>query len=106
LILLAEPAPTGSVIRIRALGVIEAQEREDEGEWFRNDRLIAAAKHAATLTRLDQIEPRLIDEIEAFFRDYLAREGKTFQPLRRGGPEAAERLIEEGRRRRESSAWA
>ena len=106
LILDDEPAPTGALIRIRAIGAIEAQERESEGEWFRNDRLIGVAKHSAGPARLYDIEPRLLDEIEAFFHDYLAREGKTFQPLRRSGPEGALQLVEAGRRRRESSAFA
>jgi inorganic pyrophosphatase len=106
LVLLEEPAPTGVVIRIQAIGAIEAQERQGEGEWFRNDRLIAAPKHSAGPARLEELEPGLLDEIEAFFRDYLAREGKTFQPLRRSGRDTAERLIEAARRRRDSSAWA
>jgi len=106
LILHDEPAPPGSVIRIRAVGAIEAQQRQGEGEWFRNDRLIAVPKHSAGPARLDEIEPRLLAEIEAFFRDYLAREGSTFQPLRRSGPDEALQLIEAGRRRRDSSSWA
>jgi inorganic pyrophosphatase len=37
------PAPMGYVIRVRAVGAIEAEQREKDGNWLRNDRLIAVA---------------------------------------------------------------
>jgi len=105
LILLDEPAPMGCVVRVRAIGAIEARQREGKGEWMRNDRLIAVAVHAklhADVESLKDIKPRLIDEIEAFFRDYNEQEGKDFEALKRSGPKAAARLIEEAQQRRKS----
>jgi inorganic pyrophosphatase len=103
LLLLDEPAPMGCVIRIRAIGVIEARQREGKGKWIRNDRLIAVAIHAklhSDVESLKEIGPRIVDEIEAFFRDYNQQEDREFQALKRSGPKTAMRLIDEGRRRR------
>lgn len=103
LVLLDEPAPMGCVVPIRAIGAIEAKQRESKSGWVRNDRLIAVATHAklhGDANSLKELNPHILDEIEAFFRDYNKQEGKEFQPLKRCGPKAALRLIEEGQRRR------
>ncbi len=106
LVLLDEPAPMGCVVPIRAIGAIEAKQRQKKGGWLRNDRLIAVATHAklhSGVSDLKEINPQILDEIEAFFRDYNEQEGKDFKPLKRCGPKAALRLIDEGRRRRRDS---
>jgi hypothetical protein len=59
-----------------------------KGDWVRYDRLIAAAVHAklhADLRSLKEPNPRILDEIEAFFRDYNATDGKDFEPSKRRG---------------------
>ena len=106
LLLLDDSAPMGCVIRVRAIGVIEARQREAKADWVRNDRLIAVAVHAklhADLRSLKELNPRIIDEIEAFFRDYNAMDGKDFEPLKRGGPNTAENLIEQAQKKRNAA---
>ena len=49
LLLLDDSAPMGCVIRARAVGVIEARQREEKGDWVRNDRLVAVAVHASCI---------------------------------------------------------
>src|SRR5213078_3376903 len=66
LILADEPLPTGCVLEIRLLGVIEAEQTE-EGSSFRNDRLIGAAVESLWASRLrtaTQLPHRLVEEIE------------------------------------------
>lgn len=99
LVFLDAPIPIGCVLAVRLIGVIEARQREKKGDWITNDRLLAVAIHAhahAHVQSIDDLRPHLLDEIEAFFRNYNALHGKEFEPLGRGGPKRARRLIDEG----------
>jgi inorganic pyrophosphatase len=106
LLMLEDSAPQGCVIRVRAIGAIEARQRDAKGEWVRNDRLIAVAVHAklhADLRSIKELNPRILDEIEAFFRDYNEIEGREFEPLKRAGPNAALTLIQEAQNKKKAS---
>jgi inorganic pyrophosphatase len=97
LILMDAPAYPGTVVRIRLLGVIEA-EQEDDGRMVRNDRLIALARGSTergAVKRLKDLQPALLDQIEAFFVDYNRLRGKAFHPLGRRGRRAAHRILEQ-----------
>jgi inorganic pyrophosphatase len=99
LVFMDAPVPVGCVLTIRLIGVIEAKQREKSGEWIRNDRLLAVATHAHThahVKSLDDLRPRLLDEIEAFFRNYNELNGKEFKPTGRSGPKKARKLIDSG----------
>lgn len=105
LVLLEEPLFTGCVAQVRLVGVLEA-EQTVEGKTTENDRLIGVIETAinpAELTSLDELGPIHLQEIEHFFVSYNEAEGRQFRPLRRGGPERASQLLEEGRRRHEIS---
>ncbi|HEX8421942.1 MAG TPA: inorganic diphosphatase [Pyrinomonadaceae bacterium] len=102
LVLLDEAAFVGCLVVARLLGVIEAEQTEEDGETVRNDRLIAVAEKARNhkeVRSLGQLSEQLLDEIEHFFVSYNEAKGKEFKPLGRFGPQRAERLIEEGMRR-------
>src|SRR3979411_392170 len=45
LILMDEPVIPGCIVRARLVGAIEAQQKEKDEGWTRNDRLIAVATH-------------------------------------------------------------
>jgi inorganic pyrophosphatase len=52
---------------------IEAEQRKKGEAWVRNDRLLAVATHAHTHSDLESIKdinPKTLDEIEAFFEHY------------------------------------
>ncbi len=101
LVLMDEPAFPGCVVEVRLLGVIEAEQTEQEGKTERNDRLIAAASesHAYKDVRtLDDLPKQTVDEIEHFFVSYNTARGKQFKPLGRFGPERARQLVDEARR--------
>lgn len=100
LLLLDNSVPMGCVVRIRAIGALEAEQREG-GRWTRNDRVVAVAIHAqlhANAKRLKELNPELLDEMEAFFRNYNESQGKEFRVLNRCGPKTAMKLIEASRR--------
>ena len=99
LVFMDSSVPVGCVLTVRLIGVIEAKQREKGGEWIRNDRLLAVASHAHThahISHLDDLRPRLLDEIEAFFCQYNELHGKEFRPLDRCGPKKARKLVEQG----------
>jgi len=103
LMMLEDSAPQGCVIRARAIGVIEARQRDAKGDWERNDRLIAIAAQAklhSDLRSVKELNPRLLDEIEAFFAEYNKMEGNEFEPLKRAGPNAATDLIRKAQERK------
>jgi inorganic pyrophosphatase len=99
LILLDAPAPVGCVLTARLIGVIEAEQHEKVQGKIRNDRLLAVATHAHTHQHgrtLNDLRPKLVDEIEAFFIDYNRAKGKKFKPLKRAGPKPAAKLVKRG----------
>ncbi|HEY0369939.1 MAG TPA: inorganic diphosphatase [Chthoniobacterales bacterium] len=100
LVLMDEPAFSGCLVEARLLGVIEAEQTE-EGETTRNDRLIAVSAKSrihADLKSLDDLNEKLVDEIEHFFVSYNAAKGKQFKPLGRYGPDRARELVEKSKR--------
>lgn len=98
LLLMDEPAFVGCLVEARLIGVIEAEQTEDE-ETMRNDRLIAVAAASRTHTKvrsLASLDDVLIDEIEHFFVSYNEIKNKVFKPLGRFGPQRATALVAEG----------
>lgn len=101
LILMEAPCPTGCLVDVRLIGVLEVEQREQSGAVVRNDRLIGVAEtsttHAAT-RELTDLAPAVLDEIEAFFGQYNRLDGKQFKVLhRRGSREAARIALDGGR---------
>jgi inorganic pyrophosphatase len=99
LILLDEPVSMGCLVSARLIGVIEAEQTEKDGQKSRNDRLLAVATRAHThadVHALDDLRPRMVDEIEHFFGSYNEMKGKVFTPIRRGGPERALEIVQDG----------
>jgi inorganic pyrophosphatase len=96
LILADGPLPMGSLVDVRLIGVIEAEQTGDGAGPVRNDRLIGVAEESTTHrpTRdLSDVSRVLLSEIEAFFAQYNRLEGREFRVLhRRGAAAAAERI--------------
>jgi inorganic pyrophosphatase len=98
LVFMDAPVPVGCVLTIRLIGVIEAKQRNKGESWIRNDRLLAVATHAHThahVETLDDLRPRLLDEIETFFETYNTLNGKEFKPTDRSGSKKARKLLDE-----------
>jgi inorganic pyrophosphatase len=100
LLLLDDPAPMGCVVRTRIIGAILAEQSEAESRWIQNDRLVAVATHAqlhGNVKNLKELNPRILDEIEAFFQEYNKMQNKQFRVLDRCGAKRAMKLVDEGR---------
>jgi inorganic pyrophosphatase len=96
MVLLDEPTAVGCVLTARLIGVIEAQQTEEDGTKCRNDRLIAVATHAhvhSEVKSISELDKKVVDEIEHFFIYYNERRGKKFKPLGRFGPKRALKLV-------------
>ncbi len=99
LVLLDQPVSTGCLVAVRLIGVLEAEQAERDGKTTRNDRLLAVATQAHThsdVKTLEDLRPKMVDEIEHFFRSYNETKGKVFKPTSRGGPERALKLVHAG----------
>ena len=97
LILMDEPAFVGAVVPARLVGAIQAEQTE-EGETFRNDRLIsiASASHMYRgIDAIDALPANLVDEVEHFWISYNEIKGKTFRPIGRVGSRGAKHLVNE-----------
>jgi inorganic pyrophosphatase len=69
---------------------------------MRNDRLIAVAQKSYShgdVTSLNDLNDNMLHEVEHFFASYNAARDKHFEPLKRGGPQEAARLVTEGEQR-------
>jgi inorganic pyrophosphatase len=92
LIFMDAPCPTGCLVDVRLIGVLEVEQREKTGEVVRNDRLIGVADTSAThasTRELTDLTPAVLAEIEAFFEQYNRLDGKQFHVLHRRGSRAA-----------------
>ena len=106
LVMMDEPAFCGCVIPCRLIGVIEAEQTEDDGTSERNDRLVAISTKCRTdggIRSLKDIDSRKLDEIEQFFVSYNRVRGKKFKILSLRGPRKAERLAKESMKPRRKS---
>lgn len=98
LLLMDEPAFPGCVVDARLIGVIEATQTQD-GKKIRNDRLIGVAAESHLhrgLRTIHEVDSRLLDEIEEFFRSYNEMKGVKFKPIGRRGPARARALVKKG----------
>ena len=99
IILLDEGLAVGTKVSARLVGAIEAEERERDGEWERNDRLLAVATHAHAYEKahdLGDLNPNLLTEIEEFFTRYNKLHGKEFRVKERVDAKAAGKLVKKG----------
>jgi inorganic pyrophosphatase len=96
LVLLEESVFCGCVVPARLIGVIEARQTQ-QGESFRNDRLIAIFEKQqlyAGVRELKDLDEELLQKLEQFFMLYNEAQGKKFKPLRRSGAKTARKIVE------------
>jgi inorganic pyrophosphatase len=95
LILMDDPAFVGCLVPAKLIGVIEAQQTENQ-VTNRNDRLIAVAassRNHSDIRCLGDLNRNLVTEIERFFISYNETKGKQFEILGRFGADRAVVLI-------------
>lgn len=99
LVFMDQPAFVGCLVKVRLIGVIEAEQTEIDGKSERNDRIIAAAdasQDRKNLTDINELSQELLDEITHFFVSYDEMKGKKFRPLGQKGPQQARQLVKDG----------
>jgi inorganic pyrophosphatase len=95
MILNDEACPMGTLLDVRLIGVIEAEEDED-GKTERNDRLlaVAAVSHLyADVKQASDLGDSFIDNLVQFWVNKDRLEGKAFRCLGVKGPKEAAALI-------------
>jgi inorganic pyrophosphatase len=98
-LLLDQSLAVGTKVGCRLVGAIKAKERAQDGDWERNDRLLAVAIHAHAFEQwrsLDDVPNTFLREIEAFFESYNHLHGKGFRVEDRLEREAADKLLKKG----------
>ncbi len=99
LLLMDEPAFPGCVVESRIVGVIQAEQTED-GKTIRNDRVLAVASHShahADIKEPNDLNSKMIDELEKFFVAYNKARGRKFKVLGCKDAETAIKLIKKTR---------
>lgn len=95
MILADEPNPSGTLLDVRLIGVIEAEQIE-HGRKERNDRLLAAAAVShlyAAIRSVEDLEPHFVDNLVQFWTNKDRLEGKEFHFIGVHGPSAAVDLV-------------
>jgi len=95
LVLNDEPTPTGTLVAVRLIGVIEAEQSE-QGRNFRNDRLLAVAKVSRMFERvraIGDLGEAFVKNLTQFWVNYNALRGADFRVIALKGAEEAARLV-------------
>jgi|SRR5215204_4387479 len=90
----------GCLVRVRLVGVIDAEQSTRDGATVRNPRIVAVSTKSLEhkdIRRLSDLPPTLVADIEHFFVSYNEGTGKTFKVLGRGGRKTANRLARQTR---------
>lgn len=96
LVLHDEPISTATLVTVRLIGVIEADQTE-EGGTVRNDRLLAVttcSHQYERVTEVEQLGKMFVDHLTKFWVNYNALKGRTFQVRGVYGPGRAADALE------------
>ncbi|MEO6224662.1 MAG: inorganic diphosphatase [Sphingomicrobium sp.] len=99
LILPEASLPVGSIVTVRILGILEAEQQKPNKRAKRNDRVIARLTESRLFAKVEHISAlgdRFVEEISTFFATYKKLRGQSYKVINVGGPERAADLIEEG----------
>jgi inorganic pyrophosphatase len=98
MILADEPGTVGTVVDVRLVGVIQANQTEGDST-LRNDRLIAVAAVSLLYDRVQTIQDLGEDFVRhqtEWWVQYNAMKDKRFEVLNVGGPEEAVKCVQGG----------
>lgn len=86
----------GCLVDCRLIGALQAEQTERDGKTVRNDRLIAvpAVSQLFSDTRsLNELPEAILNQLEAFFKNYNEQAGKVFKVTNRLEAEGAAALL-------------
>jgi inorganic pyrophosphatase len=98
-VLLEAPTFPGCLVRVRLIGVIDAEQSTKQREMVRNPRLIGVSTKSvryAGVKSMSDLPTELADGIEDFFISYNQAAGKTFRVVGRHGKRKAVELVRDG----------
>jgi inorganic pyrophosphatase len=84
LVIMDEAAYPGCLVACRAVGILEATQKEKDKQPVRNDRIVAVATTSilyAEISTMADLNKNMVADIEHFFIDYNKHEGKEFVPI-------------------------
>jgi len=96
LVLIEGQTYPGCLLTTRLIGILEAQQADENAKPIRNDRLIAISVESqlySDITDVKELDKDMIKQMENFFIDYNKREGRIFKPLRWGNAKLALKKI-------------
>jgi inorganic pyrophosphatase len=99
LILPEASLPVGSIVEVKILGILEAEQYKKDKKPRRNDRVIARlieSRLFAEIEHIDQLGEQFVKELSTFFSTYKRLRGQTYEVIDVGGPVRAVELILEG----------
>lgn len=91
---------TGCMMDCRIIGGIKAEQTERNGRTLRNDRFIGIPKVSqlfADINSTEDFPKKIMEQLEAFFKNYNEQSGKQFKSLGRMTPEEGYELIEKSK---------
>jgi inorganic pyrophosphatase len=98
LVLMDEPAFPGCLLTCRMIGIIEGEQGKKK-DAERNDRIIAIeeANHSyAQIRHVKELGKEFCRELEEFFVNYHALDGKEYRIIDMKGPNEAKRRLKDG----------
>lgn len=96
LILMDEQLPLGTIVPVRLIGVLKAEQTELDGRVVRNDRLLGVLEtpyNPPEVIDISGVHPHRLDEIEHFFISYNQMEKRNYRPLGREDAKAADAIV-------------
>jgi inorganic pyrophosphatase len=86
----------GCLIDCRLVGALQAEQTERDGKTMRNDRLIGVpdvSQLFSSVNTLEELPEAILNQLEAFFKNYNEQGGKAFKVTARLNAEQAAKLL-------------
>jgi inorganic pyrophosphatase len=97
IIVLSESATfPGCLVDCRIIGALQAEQTERDGKTMRNDRFIGVpgvAQLFSEIHTLKELPEAILNQLEAFFKNYNEQAGKTFKVIKRLSAAEAAKLL-------------
>jgi inorganic pyrophosphatase len=86
----------GCLVDCRIIGALQAEQTERNGETLRNDRFIGipgVSELFSGIRTLEELPQAIVDQLEAFFKNYNEQAGKEFSVTARLSAKQATKLL-------------
>jgi inorganic pyrophosphatase len=88
----------GCLVDCHVIGALQAEQTERDGETMRNDRFIGVpevSQQFAEIQTLEDLPEAILNQLEAFFKNYNEQAGKSFKVTARLTARQAARLLKQ-----------